>query len=235
MDDFVCVIDSFRKMQMTESECYLNALSKLLGYMIVVFSAVLKLPQILIILKNNSIEGLSIASFELETVGFTIALSYILTKNLPFSAYGELVFLLIQALGLNVLIYSYLPSIERSTVLKGALYSLIAPTILAGKLDPISFEILYASSHVIFIGSRLPQIWENFKSKSTGQLSFLTNLMNTVGCIVRTFTTIQEKGPISMAMGSVFGIITNGIILLQIIIYSRAQTKEDEDEKKKKK
>ncbi|GBG85981.1 hypothetical protein CBR_g40794 [Chara braunii] len=234
MDDFKCVIDSLRQMQMTETECYLNALSKLLGYMIVVFSAVVKLPQILVILRNNSIKGLSVASFELETVGFTIALSYILTKNLPFSAYGELVFLLIQALGLNVLIYSYLPSLPPSTIVKGALYSLIAPTILAGRLDPVSFEILYASSHVIFIGSRLPQIWENYNSKSTGQLSFLTSFMNTGGCLVRTFTTIQEKGPISMVMGSVFGIITNGILLLQIIVYSRAQRREEEVKKKKK-
>lgn len=35
-------------------------------------------------------------SFELEVVGYTIALAYCLHKGLPFSAYGELLFLLIQ-------------------------------------------------------------------------------------------------------------------------------------------
>ncbi len=35
-------------------------------------------------------------SFELEVAGFTIALAYCLFKQLPFSAYGELVFILLQ-------------------------------------------------------------------------------------------------------------------------------------------
>lgn len=55
--------------------------------------------QILKILKHNSVRGLSVVAFELEVVGYTIALSYCLHKGLPFSAYGELLFLLIQGMG----------------------------------------------------------------------------------------------------------------------------------------
>jgi hypothetical protein len=58
---------------------------------------VLKL-QILKILKNRSVRGLSVVAFELEVVGYTISLAYCLHKGLPFSAYGELAFLLIQGL-----------------------------------------------------------------------------------------------------------------------------------------
>jgi len=56
------------------------------------------LLQILKILKHGSVRGLSVASFELEVVGYTIALAYCIHKGLPFSAYGELAFLLIQGL-----------------------------------------------------------------------------------------------------------------------------------------
>jgi len=42
------------------------------------------------------VRGLSVVGFELEVVGYTIALAYCLHKGLPFSAYGELAFLLIQ-------------------------------------------------------------------------------------------------------------------------------------------
>jgi mannose-P-dolichol utilization defect protein 1 len=58
---------------------------------------VLKL-QILKILKNSSVRGLSVVAFELEVVGYTIALAYCLDKGLPFSAFGELAFLLIQGM-----------------------------------------------------------------------------------------------------------------------------------------
>jgi len=52
-------------------------------------------------LKHNSVRGLSVTAFELEVVGFTIALSYCLHKGIPFSAYGELMFLLIQGMVFN--------------------------------------------------------------------------------------------------------------------------------------
>lgn len=54
--------------------------------------------QIMKILQNGSVRGLSIVAFELEVVGYTIALAYCLHKGLPFSAYGELAFLLIQGM-----------------------------------------------------------------------------------------------------------------------------------------
>lgn len=54
--------------------------------------------QILKILQHSSVRGLSVVAFELEVVGYTIALAYCLHKGLPFSAYGELAFLLIQGM-----------------------------------------------------------------------------------------------------------------------------------------
>uniref|UniRef100_A0A0D3GQY5 Mannose-P-dolichol utilization defect 1 protein homolog n=1 Tax=Oryza barthii TaxID=65489 RepID=A0A0D3GQY5_9ORYZ len=146
-------------------ECLLRLMSKILGYHVVAASAIGKLPQILKILKHGSVRGLSVASFELEVVGYTIALAYCIHKGLPFSAYGELAFLLIQVLG--------------------------------GKIDPALFEVLYASQHAIFFFARLPQIWKNFMNKGTGELSFLTCFMNFAGSIVRVFTSIQEKTPLS--------------------------------------
>lgn len=60
------------------------------------FLSVFSSLQILKILQHKSIRGLSRVSFELEVIGYTIALAYCLHKGLPFSAYGELAFLLIQ-------------------------------------------------------------------------------------------------------------------------------------------
>ena len=44
-------------------------------------------------------------AFELEVVGYTIALAYCLHKELPFSAYGELLFLLIQGIFSSLYLY----------------------------------------------------------------------------------------------------------------------------------
>ncbi|KAG6402527.1 hypothetical protein SASPL_134723 [Salvia splendens] len=202
--DFTCALSSLQSGEIPPKDCLLPLISKLLGYLIVAASTTVKLPQILKILQNSSVRGLSVVAFELEVVGYTIALAYCLHKGLPFSAYGELAFLLIQGT-----------------------YCAIAPTVLAGKIDPMLFEALYASQHAIFFCARIPQIWANFKNKSTGELSFLTSLMNFAGSMVRVFTSMQEKAPMSVVLGSVIGIVTNGTILSQIVVYQKPPARKE--------
>ncbi|VFR00972.1 unnamed protein product [Cuscuta campestris] len=224
--DFSCALGSLSKGEFPGRDCLLPLVSKLLGYAIVAASTTVKLPQILKILKHKSVRGLSVVAFELEAVGYTIALAYCLHKGLPFSAFGEYAFLLIQALILVAIIYYFSQPLGTKTWMRALLYCGIAPTILAGKIDPILFEALYASQHAVFLFARIPQIWQNFKNKSTGELSFLTFFMNFGGSMVRVFTSIQEKAPTSVAMGSVLGVVMNGTILSQIIMYQKPTAKD---------
>uniref|UniRef100_A0A5B7AJI5 Mannose-P-dolichol utilization defect 1 protein homolog n=1 Tax=Davidia involucrata TaxID=16924 RepID=A0A5B7AJI5_DAVIN len=225
--DFSCAFGSLSNGKFPDKDCLLPLISKLLGYCIVAASTTVKLPQILKILKHRSVRGLSVVAFELEVVGYTIALAYCLHKGLPFSAYGELAFLLIQAIILVAIIYYFSLPVGTKTWIRALLYCAMAPTILAGQIDPILFEALYASQHAIFFFARVPQIWKNYTNKSTGELSFLTCLMNSGGSMVRVFTSIQEKAPTSVVMGSVLGIVMNGTILSQIIIYQKPPAKKE--------
>uniref|UniRef100_A0A2P2KP82 Mannose-P-dolichol utilization defect 1 protein homolog n=1 Tax=Rhizophora mucronata TaxID=61149 RepID=A0A2P2KP82_RHIMU len=195
--DFSCAIGSLGDGQFPSKECLLPLISKLLGYAIVAASTTVKLPQILKILKHRSVRGLSIVAFELEVVGYTIALAYCIHKGLSFSAYGELAFLLIQAIILVAIIYYFSQPMGTMSWIRPLIYCAIAPTVLAGQIDPLLFEALYASQHAVFLFARIPQIWKNFSNKSTGELSFLTCFMNLGGSIVRVFTSMQEKAPIS--------------------------------------
>lgn len=232
--DLACMMQSIEKYQLPAKDCVLPLLSKVLGYAIVAASVFLKLPQIYVIVKNKSIKGLSVASFELEVAGFTIALAYCLFKQLPFSAYGELVFILAQSVVCLGLIYYYSPRVGVSTWVKTALYCALAPTLLGGNLDAKLFEALYACQHAIFFSARLPQIYENFRNKSTGQLSFMTSFMSLAGCLVRTFTSIQENAPLSMLVGCLLGLLTHGTVCAQIVAYAPPSVAGKTDKKVKK-
>ncbi|KAI9118170.1 hypothetical protein K1719_010502 [Acacia pycnantha] len=229
--DLSCAVGSLRNGHFPEKDCLLPLISKLLGYAIVAASTTVKLPQILKILNHKSVRGLSMISFELEVVGYTIALAYCLHKGLPFSAYGELVFLLIQALILVAIIYYFSQPVGAKTWIRALLYCAVAPTILAGQINPLLFEALYASQHAIFLFARIPQIWKNFSSKSTGELSFLTSFMNFGGSTVRVFTSMQENAPTSVVLGSALGVATNFAILSQIVIYQKPRAGEDKKTK----
>ncbi|EEF52353.1 mannose-P-dolichol utilization defect 1 protein homolog 2 [Ricinus communis] len=229
--DFSCAIGALRDGKFPQKDCLLPLISKLLGYSIVAASTTVKVPQILKILKHRSVRGLSVLGFELEVVGYTIALAYCLHKGLPFSAYGELSFLLIQAIILVAIIYYFSQPVPTVTWIRPLLYCAVAPTVLGGQIDPVLFEALYASQHAIFLFARIPQIWTNFSNKSTGELSFLTCLMNFAGSMVRVFTSMQEKAPTSVILGSVIGVTAHGTILSQIILYQNQVAKKEKKEK----
>ncbi|ESQ38806.1 hypothetical protein EUTSA_v10028929mg [Eutrema salsugineum] len=216
--DLSCAIGSLRNGEFPEKDCLLPLISKLLGYFLVAASITVKLPQIMKIVQHKSVRGLSVVAFELEVVGYTISLAYCLHKGLPFSAFGEMAFLLIQALILVACIYYFSQPVSMTTWVRALLYCSVAPTVLAGQINPTLFDALY---HAIFLFARLPQIWKNFKNKSTGELSFLTFFMNFAGSIVRVFTSIQENAPLSILTGFALGVFTNGTILSQIFLYQK--------------
>eukprot|EP00850_Spirogloea_muscicola_P013830 SM000096S24859 [mRNA] locus=s96:173654:175979:- [translate_table: standard] len=225
--NFTCLLQPLTRLEVPDRDCAFTLLAKALGYAIVLASTIVKAPQIYIILKNKSVQGLSAASFEMELVGFTIALSYCFFKKIPFSAYGELLPLLVQGLILVGLVYRFSPKLGPLTWLKAGVYCAAAPPLLSGNVSEKVIDTLFACQHAIFFLSRFPQIIENFRNKSTGQLSFATSFMNLAGCLVRLFTSIQERAPATMVLGACLGIITHGTVFSQILMYSKPAPKVD--------
>ena len=78
-----------------------------LGYAIIAGAAIVKVPQILTVMRSKSAEGLTFMSFELENVAFSIHMAYGFLMGLPFSAFGEAVLILAQNTFLLALIYYY--------------------------------------------------------------------------------------------------------------------------------
>nr|VDC87384.1 unnamed protein product [Brassica oleracea] len=230
--DYLGNVGSLRNGEFPEKDCLFPLVSKLLGYFLVAVSMTVKLPQIMKILENKSVRGLSVAAFEFEVLGYTISLAYCLDKKLPFSAYGELAFLLIQALILVACSYYFSRTLSVSTWVRAVLYFALAPILFTGRVDPLVFEALYGSKYLILLSSKVPQILKNFRNKSTGQLSFSTCLMNLGGAMARVFTSVQENAPFSMVMAIVLAVSMHGIIMIQILLYmSKGEEKQVNDKK----
>ena len=62
-----------------------------MGYGILAGSTLVKVPQLLNVVRARSAEGLNPFSFGLETLGLLIATTYGFLMQLPFSAFGEVV------------------------------------------------------------------------------------------------------------------------------------------------
>eukprot|EP00879_Flechtneria_rotunda_P002573 GHRR01002772.1.p1 GENE.GHRR01002772.1~~GHRR01002772.1.p1 ORF type:complete len:246 (+),score=70.33 GHRR01002772.1:204-941(+) len=193
--------------------------SKMLGYGILVFSVLVKLPQVANVVRAQSADGLSAVSFELESWGLLVHTAYGYLKGLPFSTYGEASMLFAQNLLLLGLIYKYarLPASRRLAALV-----LAGGTIAAVVTGNVSMEIASAAydlNNAILVCARLPQILKNFSNRSTGQLSIITYAANTLGCLARIFTTTQEGGGAAMLRSYAISLVLNSILVAQILVF----------------
>ncbi|PRW59800.1 mannose-P-dolichol utilization defect 1-like protein 2 [Chlorella sorokiniana] len=194
-------------------------ISKVLGYGILAGSTMVKLPQVAAVVRARSAAGLSPLSFELETLGLVIAVTYGFLMGLPFSAFGETVALLIQNNILLLLIYHYQRRRLGRTLLLVAVLAAAGWVAMSGQLSAKHITALYDCNNAILILSRVPQIWANLQAGGTGQLSLITYALNTAGAAARIFTSIQEKAGSAMLRGAVISTLLNAVLALQIVWY----------------
>jgi len=188
-----------------------------LNYAVIGGACVVKVPQIAIIVKSRSAEGLSEVSAAMDAIAAFLFTYYNVIKRYPFSTWGEVALISIQATVILLLIWSYQPGIDLRRRWLG----------LAGWLG-LSFLILSRANHsshllsmlgiaptVLTAISRLPQIALNRKLGHTGQLSAVTYLLQFLGNCARLVTTAQLLGGDAT---SLFTHVSTGVMNLVIFL-----------------
>ncbi|KAF6760890.1 hypothetical protein DFP72DRAFT_988128 [Ephemerocybe angulata] len=155
------------------------------------------LPQVLLILNGSSARGLSLSSYVLETLAYAITLVYNIRNAFPFSTYGENLFITPQNALITFLIIYYSP------------------------LPPKDQALSLAQLATLPLGltSKLPQIRQNARAQSTGQLSAVAVLSQVLGCLARVFTTAQEVGDPLVQAGFLLALGLNVVLGVQMYMY----------------
>jgi mannose-P-dolichol utilization defect protein 1 len=196
--------------------------SKGLGYAIIAGSAILKVPQILKIVKAGSVEGISKSLFYLETLTLLHAATYSIRNKIPFSVYGESLIILFQNVVIILLFWVY--STKISSAEKAGLFTLFtayAYVLFQGDtfLGDDQWQLVQKSNMFLMVSSRVPQILTNFQNQSTGQLAFFTFILNFLGGIARLATVLVETDDFMYQLQFIIGVALNGIIVLQFVLY----------------
>mmetsp|Transcript_18624 Transcript_18624/g.34954 ORF Transcript_18624/g.34954 Transcript_18624/m.34954 type:complete len:231 (+) Transcript_18624:57-749(+) len=195
-----------------------------IGYMVIAGACVVKLPQIYLMVKNQSADGLSEIAAALDAIAASSFSYYNLLKGYPIAGWGEQAIVAVQATLVLLLVWLYRPGI-----------GLPVRFLLLVAWIAMSFFILHEGSKeqyhflVVFLGSaptgmtvisRLPQIFLNWQSRHTGQLSAITFFLQSLGSVARFLTTIQLMGSDVLSLVShATGAILNFVVVLQIHWY----------------
>lgn len=230
-----CYHSLVERLDLGDSECLKFAFSKALGLGIVVGGSIVKVPQVLLIISANSARGLSLTAYVLETLSYAISLAYSYRNSFPFSTYGENLFLTLQNVLITVLIVHHLPSTASQHPsltapaakpapgnLPGVAISLVLSAATAyalSVLSPQNLAFLQMLTLPLGLFSKLPQIAQNHRARSTGQLSAFAVVAQVLGCAARIFTTATEVGDPLLQAGFVMALALNVVLAFQMWSY----------------
>ncbi|CAO3616133.1 unnamed protein product [Cunninghamella blakesleeana] len=214
-----CYTSLIEDINYKDVDCIKYTISKGLGLGIVLGGSIVKVPQILTIVSHGSAQGLSFLSYVIETLSYTITLAYNFRQQNPFSTFGEILFINFQNIIIASLILFYnknsLSILPLILFFGGLIYGLQQQDLVSGSL----MATLYATTIPLSLASKVPQIWTNFKNKSTGQLSVFTVMNYFLGSTARVFTTWTELDDILMLSGALLATLFNFILVLQVALY----------------
>lgn len=212
--------------ELTNKECILLFISRGVSYGLICFSAILKLPQILQILKNSSGEGLSIFSLFTEIFANVIGYCYHRQKEFPFATFGETILILIQNVFIAFLVTHFDKTYNPIMWISFMMFNLIIMFTVEHHLASNSvILILWTLCLPLSLIYKLLQIAHVWKSECKGELSSLSCFLTMLGSLGRVFTTLNEVKDISILLMYIINVVLNGTILLQSIYYEKKTKK----------
>ncbi|CAK5281387.1 unnamed protein product [Mycena citricolor] len=215
-----CYTSLVENLNIGDVQCIKYSISKGLGIGIVLGGSIMKVPQLLIIVRSQSARGLSLPSYILETLSYAITLVYAQRNEYPFSTYGENLFLTIQNIVITLLIILYAPRARDKTT--NAVMACLALLVFFLSASLVSMDVLammQLATLPLSLFSKLPQIRQNYTSQSTGNLSAFAVFAQIAGCAARLFTTAMEVNDPIVAAGFLLALLLNIVLGVQLSLY----------------
>ena len=88
-------------------------------------------------------------------------------------------------------------------------------------------SLLQMATLPLSLFSKLPQITQNARAHSTGQLSAFAVVSQIAGCLARLFTTATEVGDLIVTAGFALALLLNLVLGAQMWLYWGKEGKED--------
>ncbi|KAL1493985.1 hypothetical protein ABEB36_009662 [Hypothenemus hampei] len=213
-----CFDNYFLDFNFTDVVCFKTTLSTGLGLGLILGSILVKVPQILKIVRSRSAEGISIFGVSLELTAIIIYMSYNFVKRFPFNSWGDTFFVGVQTLIIGALVLFYSGKIFQALLYIA--FVLVVCFILMGGLTPVDILWTLTSINIIIIvAAKLVQATTNYKNGHTGQLSAVTLILLLAGSCARIFTSIQETGDPITILTYVASTSVNALLVFQLIYY----------------
>ncbi|NXH27811.1 PQLC3 protein, partial [Myiagra hebetior] len=181
--------------------------------------AVIKLPQLVAVLRAGSASGLSVGSLLLELAGFLVFLRYQIYYDYPLDTYLEYPIIIAQDVILLFCIMHF------SGKTKRALFYAVVFWVGWYMLTLKKWIIDLAMNLCTFVSaaSKLVQLQHLWQTKDSGQASALTWGMSAYTCATRIITTVMTTNDLAVLIRFIIMLILNIWVTATILHYSKTK------------
>ena len=194
-------------------------LSKIIGFLIIIFSSLIKIPQIYKIFLNMKGRSISQSSLLIEITVNVISFTYHRFNKFPISTYGETFTIFVQNLLIGYLLF-HLSNNFQYLIWNFFLIFIFLYIFLIEKnfLSNQIINFIWFICIPLSIFHKIPQILILYKSKKCNEFSILTSFLIVLGSFGRLFTTFQELNN-KILISSFLNTFLNTIIFILFFKY----------------
>ena len=201
----------------SDAACLKFVIKKALGYGIIAGACIVKLPQILTMVRARSSTGIPESSVAMETLANLSTAVYHLLRGTELSDFGECLVVCAQNVTILALVWHYTRA--GAPHVGGVLAGFGAAVYAMAVLVPP--ELRWALTWVGTTASMMrwvPQATTSFRNGHTGCLSVITVALTVLGLAARTWT-YHQNGDTSMVRACATSCALAVVCLLQIVAY----------------
>ncbi|KAL7466760.1 hypothetical protein ACHAXS_007048 [Conticribra weissflogii] len=194
----------------------LKPLAETLGYVLGGASLLLYTPIAVRVLRQKSADGLTVSTWWLKLTSYTCTDAYNFKKGFPITAFSETLVITFEAMVILSLVSFYQKKLNRGTFALASLYLTLTTWL---------FALAQVSATLLNTFALVPQLWQNYQRKSSGDYSAVTSTLASLGCSIRLFTTVElADSDLLLLFNYGVALLLNLSVLMQILWFG---TKEE--------
>lgn len=179
---------------------YIELFANCLSIITVSICFILKIPQILTILKVKNARGINIVALLMELTSYTIMMSYNYRSGYAILSYLEYPIILVQELILIICVLYYKQMLNLASLIGSVFYLIMLASFLTG-LVPIGLLVfLVPLCTPIGASSKVVQLYEILRTKNSDSVSVLTWFISAFTNFTRVFTICVESMDLTLLL-----------------------------------
>ncbi|XP_023719284.1 solute carrier family 66 member 3 [Cryptotermes secundus] len=180
---------------------------------------ILKIPQIINLIKLKSAVGINLYSLLLELTSYSIMTCYNYCNSYALLSYMEYPIILVQEIVLIFLVLKYMGFLGTNSFACFGLYIAITGAFLCGLLPKTILAVLAPMCTPVSASSKVVQLIEILRTKNAESVSILTWFLSAFTNFTRVFTIYMDSADVTLLVNFSVSVFLSSSVMLSAIYY----------------